>query len=177
LKEKLTSEQELIYNLVDGIRTVQDIIDRSLLGKFNASENLVDLFEMGLIEIAGVRTPSLIKKVRMINFREVLTFGYYGAFLAFIFLILIYVKPNFLQHLWDSKIERVDIETPMHLAHKTQLDRIKNALEIYYLEKGQYPSHIEELISAKLLQKSDLFYRKGVSYQYELKDGKYFLKH
>src|SRR4030067_72031 len=36
LKEKLTSEQELIYNLVDGTRTVQDTIDRSLLGKFNA---------------------------------------------------------------------------------------------------------------------------------------------
>lgn len=177
LKESLTSEQELVYNLVDGVRTVQDIIDRSLLGKFNACENLVGLFEMGLVEIAGVRTPGLIKKVRMINFREILTFGYYGAFLALIFLILIYVRPDFLQHLWDSKIERVDIETPTHLAHKTQLDRIKNALEIYYLEKGQYPSHIEELISAKLLRKSDLFYRKGVSYQYELKDGKYFLKH
>ena len=32
LKEKLTSEQELIYNLVDGTRTVQEIIDRSLWG-------------------------------------------------------------------------------------------------------------------------------------------------
>jgi len=63
------------------------------------------------------------------------------------------------------------------LVHKTQLERIKNALEIYYLEKGQYPSQLEDLISAKLLQKSDLFYRKGVSYQYELKDGKYYLKH
>ena len=52
LKEKLTSEQELIYNLVDGTRTVQEIIDRSLLGKFNASEILVDLSEMGLIEMA-----------------------------------------------------------------------------------------------------------------------------
>jgi hypothetical protein len=71
----------------------------------------------------------------------------------------------------------VDIEIPTHLVHKTQLDRIKNALEIYYLEKGQYPSQLEELISTKLLQKRDLFYRKGVSYQYELKDGKYFLKH
>ena len=177
LKEKLTSEQELIYNLVDGTRTVQDIIDRSLLGKFDASEILVDLSEMGLIEMTGVRTPSLIKKVSLINFRQVLTFAYYGAFLAFIFLMLIYFKPNFLQHLWDSKIERVDIEIPVHWAHKTQLDRIKNGLEIYYLEKGQYPSRLEELISAKLLQKSDLFYRKGVSYQYELKDGKYFLKH
>jgi hypothetical protein len=177
LKEKLTSEQELIYNLVDGTRTVQDIIDRSLLGKFNTSEILVDLSEMGLVEISGIRTPSLIKKVSMVHFKEALVFVYYGAFLVFIIMLLIYFKPNFLHHFWDSKIERMDIEIPSHLVHKTQLDRIKNALEIYYLEKGQYPPQLEDLISAKLLQKSDLFYRKGVSYQYEFKDGKYFLKH
>ncbi len=162
---------------MDETRTTQEIIDRSLLGKFNASEILVELSEMMLIEMVGVRTPSLIRKVSMVNFREALAFVYYGAFLVFIFLLLIYFKPNFLHHFWDSRIERVDIEIPMHLVHKTQLDRIKNALEIYYLEKGQYPSRLEDLISTKLLQKSDLFYRKGVSYQYELKDGKYFLKH
>jgi len=162
---------------VDGTRTVQDIIDRSLLGKFNASEIVMDLSGMGLIEMAGVQTPGLIKKVSMFNFRRVLTFAYYGGFLIFIFLILFYFKPNFLHHFWDSTIERVDIDVPMHLVHKTQLGRIKNALEIYFLERGQYPSRLEELITAKLLQKSDLFYRKGASYQYELKDGKYLLKH
>ncbi|HUL20228.1 MAG TPA: DUF4388 domain-containing protein [Thermodesulfobacteriota bacterium] len=177
LKEKLTSEQELIYNLVDGTRTVQDIIDRSLLGKFNASEILVDLSGMGLIETAGVRTPGIIKKVSMVNFRRALTFAYYGGFLILIFLVLFYIRPSFLHHLWESKIDRVDVDVPVHLLHKTQLDRIKNALEVYLLEKGQYPSRLEELITAKLLQKSDLFYRKGASYQYELKDGKYLLKH
>src|SRR3972149_6202578 len=177
LKEKLASEQELIYNLVDGTRTVQEIIDRSLLGKFNASEILVDLSEMGLIEMAGVQTPGLIQKVSMFNFGRVLTVAYYGGFLIFIFLILFYFKPNFLHHVWDSTIERVNINVPMHLVHKTQLGRIKNALEICFLERGQYPSRLEELITAKLLQKSDLFYRKGASYQYELKDGKYLLKH
>jgi hypothetical protein len=177
LKEKLTSEQELIYNLVDGTRTVQEIIDRSLLGKFNTSEILVDLSQMGLIETGGVRTPSFIKKVSMVNFREAITFIYYGAFLVFIFLLLIYFKPNFLYHFWDSKVERVDIEIPSHWVHKTQLERVKNALEIYYMEKGHYPSQLQELISEKLLQRSDLYYRKGVSYQYELKDGRYFLKH
>ncbi len=177
LKEKLTSEQELIYNLVDGDRTVQEIIDRSLLGKFNASEILMDLSEMGLIETARIQTPSLIKKVRVFHFREALTYLYYGAFFVSIFLFLVYFKPDFLNHFWDSKIERADFETPTHWVYKTRLDRVKNALEIYYLEKGQYPSHIEELVSARLLKKSDLFYRKGVSYRYELKDGKYFLKH
>jgi hypothetical protein len=63
----------MIYNLVDGTRAVQDIIDRSLLGKFYASEILMNLLEMGLIEVVGLQTPSLIKKVRMINFRETFT--------------------------------------------------------------------------------------------------------
>ena len=177
LKEKLSSEQELIYNLVDGNRSVQDIIDRGLLGKFNTSEILVDLSGMGLIEMAGVRTPSLIKKVGLVNVRQALTVAYYCGFSALIVLVLIYVRPSFLHHFWDSKIERVDIDVPTHLVHKTQLDRIKNALEVYSLEKGQYPSRLEELITAKLLAKSDLFYRKGAPFQYELKDGKYLLKH
>jgi hypothetical protein len=177
LKEKLTSEQELIYSLVDGTRTVQDIIDRSLLGKFNASEILVDLSGLGLIEMAGLRTPGIIKKASMVDYKRVLTFGYYGGVLILIFFVLFYIKPSFLRHFWDSKIDRVDIDVPVPLVHKTQLDRIKNALEVYLLEKGQYPAHLEELISAKLLEKSDLFYRKGASYQYEVKDGKYLLKH
>ncbi|NWG04828.1 MAG: DUF4388 domain-containing protein [Syntrophaceae bacterium] len=177
LKEKLTSEQELIYHLVDGTRTVQDIIDRSLLGKFNTSEILVDLSEMGLIEMAGVRTPSLIKKVSMVHFKKALVFAYYGAFLIFLIALLIYVKPNFLRHLLDSKIERVDIEIPTHRVHKAKLERIKNALEIYYLEKGQYPARLEDLISERLIQRGDLIYHKGAPFQYELKEGKYILKH
>jgi hypothetical protein len=147
------------------------------LGKFNASEILSYLLEVGLIEIASVQTPSLAKKVGMINFREALPFVSVGGCLFLIFLLLIYFTPNFLRHFLDSRIERVDLEIPTHLVHKTQLDRIKNALEIYYLEKGSYPNHLEELVSAQLLRKNDLFYRKGISYQYELKDGKYFLKH
>jgi hypothetical protein len=163
--------------LLDGTRTVQDVIDRSLLGKFNASEILVDLSAMGLIEMAGVRNPGLIQKVSIVNIRQILTFACYGGVLVFILLVLVHFKPNFLYHLWDSRIQRADIEAPMHLVHRTQLDRIKTALETYYLEKGQYPSRLEELITARLLRKNDLFYREGASYQYELKDGKYLLKH
>ena len=177
MREKLSSEQEMIYTLVDGNRTVQEIIDRSLLGKFYASEILLNLMEMGFIEVAGIRTPSLVKKVKMINFREAMAFIYYGAFLIFIFFLLIYFKPNFLHHFWGSKIERVNIETPSLFVHRAQLERIKKALDIFYLEKGTYPEKLEELVAANLLRKSDLFYRKGVAYQYELKEGRYILKH
>jgi hypothetical protein len=177
LKEKLASEQEMIYNLVDGQRTVQEIIDRSLLGKFNASDILADLMEIGLIEVARIHTPNLIKKVSGLRIKEALTYFYYGASLVVIFSLLVYFKPTVLQHLGNSKIERANIEIPLNLAHQTQLKRIKDALEIYYMENGKYPDRIEELISSHLIGKDDLYYRKGVSYQYELKDGRYYLKH
>jgi len=176
-KEKMTSEQELIYNLVDGTRTVEEIIDRSLLGKFNTSEILNGLLEMGMIEIVGIQTPTLIRKVSRINVTEAISFAYYGGGLVLIFLILFYFNPNFMHHLWDSYPQSVDVGVPTHLAHKAQLTQIKNALELNYLEKGQYPNRLDDLVSAGLLRRSDLFYRKGISYQYELKDGKYTLKH
>lgn len=176
LKEKLTSEQELIYNLVDGTKTVQEIIDRSLLGKFNASEILVELSEMGLIDIVGVKTPSLIKKVRMINFRETLTFLYYGLFLTFILFLIIYFKPDVMNHLLKAKIERVDIDVPGYMLHKAKLERLKNALEIYFIENGKYPNRLEDLVTSRLINKEDLVYRKGIPYQYELREGRYFIK-
>jgi hypothetical protein len=176
-KEKLDSEQELIFNLVDGTRTVEEIIDRSLLGKFNASEILNGLIEMGMIDVVGIRTPTLIKKVSRINIKEALGFAYYGGIVVLILLIFLYFKPAFMRPFWDSRIESVDIRVPKGLVHKTQLLQIKNALEVYYLEKGQYPNRLDELVSTRLLRQDDLFYRKGISYQYELKDGKYILKH
>jgi hypothetical protein len=176
-KEKLDSEQDLILNMVDGNRTVEEIIDRSLLGKFNATEILNGLLEMGMIEVVGIRTPTLIKKVSRINIRETLGYAYYGGIVVAIVLILVYFKPSFMQHLWDSKIESVDVGAPTRLVHKNQLHQIKNALEIYYLEKGQYPARLDELVSSRLLRRDDLFYRRGISYQYEVKDGKYILKH
>jgi len=125
----------------------------------------------------GVATPTLVKKVSMLHLREALTFVYYGAFLLALILVFAYFKPSFLRHFWDSGIEQASIDTPEVLVHKTQLKRIKNALEVYRLEKGQYPGNLNELVSAELLTKDDLFYRRGGSYQYGLKDGKYFLKH
>jgi len=177
LKKQLTPEQELIYNLVDGSLPVEEMIDRSLLGKFIASEIIVNLLEMGLIEKVGILPPEFVEKTGLIQFRGALPFVWYGAFLGLFFLLILYFKPNVLHHFWDLKIERADINVPTHFIHGIQLDRIKNALEVYYMEKGEYPSHLEALISAQLLQRSDLFYRKGVTHHYELKDGKYFLKY
>jgi hypothetical protein len=176
LKEKLTSEQELVYNLIDGTRTVEEIIDRSLLGRFNTNEILNGLLEMGLIESVGVQTPNLVQKVSKVNVREVLGYAYYGVVLLFVLMLFVAFKPTVWHHVRDSKIASVEMEIPIHLVYKTQLHRLKNALEVYYLEKRQYPSRLEDLVASGLLRPSDLHYRKGISYKYERKDGTYTLK-
>ncbi len=177
LEDKLTSEQQLIYHLVDGQRTVQEIIDRSLLGRFNASDILAGLMEIGLIEVARVETPSLLKKVSAFRYKEALPYAAVGALLVGIVLLLVYFRPSVAHYLSHSRIERASIEIPVHLVHRAQVQRIKDALEVYYLESGKYPDRLEELVSARLLRKDDLYYRKGIAYQYELKGGKYYLKH
>jgi hypothetical protein len=134
------------------------------------------LLEMGLIEVLGVHTPGLVKKASKINPRELLGYLSYAGLILFLILVFIYFKPGLLHHVRDSRIASVNIEIPTNLAHRTQLQRLKNALEIYYLERGQYPSDLKELISANLLREEDLYYRKGISFQYERKDGTYILK-
>jgi hypothetical protein len=175
LTEKMTSEQEMIYHLVDGSRTVEEIIDRSLLGRFNASEILGHLSEMGLIEPVGIRTPTLIRKVSRINLRETLTYVSYGAFLLLVFVLIASFKPESLHHFKESTIESVDIGVPTHILLHIQLQRIENALDIYYLQNGSYPGRLEDLETSRLLKTGDLFYRKDMRYRYELKDGKYLL--
>ncbi|MFB3885024.1 MAG: DUF4388 domain-containing protein [Thermodesulfobacteriota bacterium] len=177
LRKDLTPEQELIYKFVDGNRTVQEIIDRSLLGRFSTSEILAYLLEVGLIEIVSVQAPSLIRKVSTFNFKEVLPYASITGALVLLFFLFAFLTPNFFRHFVSSKIERVDIGRPAQLVQKSQLDRIIHALETYYLGEGRYPDHLEELVSAQLLQKGDLFYQKGISYQYELKGDRYYLKH
>jgi hypothetical protein len=176
LRERMTSEQEMTYNLVDGTRTVQEIVDRSLLGKFHASETLVNLMDLGLIEIAGLQSPTLLKRVQRVDFRKALIPICCGLFLALILAGALVLRPDLLHLVWESRLDRVDVGTPTSFIHRTQIQRIRNALEIYYLEKKKYPERLDELLSARLLQEADLFYQKGAPYQYELKNGKYFLK-
>jgi hypothetical protein len=123
---------------------------------------------MGMIEVVGIRTPTLIKKVSRINIREVLGFAYYGGIVFVILLILVYFKPSFMHHLWDSKIESVDVGTPTRLVHKTQLHQIKNALKS--ITEGQYPNRLDGWSLPACYGVTFLPTRIS---QYELKDGKY----
>ncbi len=60
---------------------------------------------------------------------------------------------------------------------ETQLLKIKNALNVYFLEKGKFPESLEELVKAQLIGSKDLNFPPGVEYNYILQeDGSYQLE-
>ncbi len=170
-KGKLTPDQEAILGLAGESFTVQEIIDQSLLGKFHTSEILVNLMEMGLIESAGIRAPGLIKKMGRANLGKAVSAGYYPAFLFLVVVAVACFKPDFLDHVSESGIGRPGVGFPSRLVHQAQADRIKNGLRISYLEKGEYPKQLEELIPAQLIGRGDV-----IDFQYERKDEGYSLR-
>lgn len=54
-KVKLNGSETVVFDLIDGKRTVQDIVDRSLLGEFNTCQALAGLIDKGAVAIVGRR--------------------------------------------------------------------------------------------------------------------------
>ncbi len=168
---KLTPDQESILGLACGSLTVREIIDQGLLGKFHTSEILVNLMEMGLIEAAEIQAPGLIKKMGRLDLGKAVSAAYYPAFLLLVGVAVASFKPDLLGHVWKSGIERPSVGFPSRLVHQSQADRIKNGLRISYLERGEYPKKLEELIPAQLIRRKDI-----IDFQYERTDKGYTLR-
>jgi competence protein ComGC len=70
-----------------------------------------------------------------------------------------------------------DIASYKKVFAKTQFQKIKNALNVYFLKTGNYPVSLEDLVYAGLIKKDDLTYPGGVKYGYHLQaDGGYRLE-
>ena len=54
-QEKLTTDQKLVYELVDGTRTVREIMEASLMGRFETCRILSELLKKGLIRRAKIQ--------------------------------------------------------------------------------------------------------------------------
>ena len=61
----LTYNQKVIYDLVDGERTVKDIVEKSLMGRFDTCSILADLLQMGYIRKAKIEKAPLYQRIEI----------------------------------------------------------------------------------------------------------------
>jgi hypothetical protein len=146
-------QMEVIYDLIDGLRSVREIIARSFVEEFETCKILLLMIDAGLIEPTATAIPQKEKKKRFQVTRTLANPGAYllaGVLTLLLFLGLITTR---LSHFPLSQKEVQGWQVFQDSLKKVQEAKIKNAREVFFLEKNRYPKDIDEMAKEGLLNR------------------------
>jgi len=161
-----------VYQLIDGKRSVQEIVDGSLMGRYAACKILVELLQDGIIKPAGRKTFGVPEKSHTVL--DIL-FGpaAYALLLVVCLAVSLYAPSGFPASILPSAFR------DGHRPHAIDLygiiiqqRRIAYGLEAFYFQHAAYPRSLSELINAGLIPAglpTDIFSYASDSGRYELR--------
>lgn len=170
----LGPETEAVLNLLDGQRTVQDVILRSRLPRFDVLKHLAVLLNKKVIapveKSRQVESPPAGKPVKAGNSSRISVY--------------VLTAVTIIVTLWQlggAVIKTAKPYSPREgagqsapaLMEEIQLRRIKNALEAYNLINGKYPATLELLSEAGFISSSEIKEFKQNNYKYEVTNTGY----
>ncbi len=171
-----------VYELVDGRRTVGDIVDRTFLSEFEGSKAFFDLLSRGLVEEAR-RTGVVDERgVSSVEVPIVRPSRLVPAVLAAVLLVLLGATA-LIQHrnalnAFTVPGRRVAAVAGFRKAISlSRLRRLSEAIDAYYLTQGRFPDSPEAIVQAGLLGPGEILDPWGRAYRYILQGetGKYYL--
>ena len=152
----LDSDEERVCALVDGQRSVQDIIDASLLGRFYACKTLVRLLERGSIRLLSKRAETKVDNKNTLA-RAGISIASCCSLVGVVALIF-FLPGSFLEStLPVIRLLRCEHTTALQQAFvRDEAAKLEKALEIYRLITGAYPETLRELADHRILSKQDI---------------------
>jgi hypothetical protein len=147
--EKVISlEDKKVFQLVNGNRTVKDIINIGRLGEFETIKALVSLMEKQLIDISfEVEEKKEIKAA--VSLQGVLFKGiFFGVFFILI-VVLFFSYPRIVSNFSISEGTRAMFTQTQTKAEK---NNITYPLSTFYLLNGRYPDDLDELSAGGYLE-------------------------
>jgi len=180
--QTLGPRENTVLGLVDGARTVQDIIDVGRLGEFETCKTLYGLLSLNLIRSrepaaptapaaaapAGARTRGGRAGASRAPEYGIIAAVVLLAVAAFLFNPFGVVSLGFRAS--ESRRESAA------LADAVRLRRVRLALEVFYLEKQAYPASLEKLAESGLLRKRELRDATGTLFSYRPAERDYRLE-
>lgn len=136
-----------VYQLIDGRRSVQEIVDGSLLGRYAACKILAELLQDGIIRHAG-RKETGAQSQRFSLIAIVLGPGAYMLLAALVAISIILptgFPTTFLPIAFRQSYDQRSVDASVEQMH---LRRITYGLEAFYLINNRYPQALTELASA-----------------------------
>jgi hypothetical protein len=155
----LSEDHDAVYRLVDGTRSVQEIIEVSLLGKFATLEILASLLEGGDIKEVGIKREGAESPVQsgpmFQGLKQRPMYVGYAVGLGFAFILLVAsFYPFKLGFLWGNPWGETS-STRGYIAEVRQ-ERVEWGKKIFFVERGRYPVNLRELVDAGILSEEDL---------------------
>jgi len=173
-EEGLDDEEMIVYSLLDGKTTIQEIIDRGLLGRFSTVKILLDLNKRGYIESIKPDIKGVDKKV-MFNFMSLIKPLSYAAVILMLAAVFIFpfISPHNIFPFINSEVFNQSIINS-YLKNRS-IARVEKALEMYRMKEGPYPVKLSDLVTDGFLRKRDLELRSNEYLQYVRSDKRYKL--
>ncbi len=166
-KSGLSAREQAIYGLVDGERSVQDLIDVGKSGEFETCKILYGFLSVGLIrqvqEAVPQRPARGSRDRRQLPLTGVVVVT---GFAALLFAALLFNPWSFFAMSYHAQQSRWEVGA---LRDDLKIERLRHALQVFFLEKQTYPYALEKLVEDGLLRDIDLrdhrrrpfFYRGG----------------
>jgi hypothetical protein len=137
----LTVEDRKVFDLVNGTRTVKDIINIGRLGEFETIKALVSLMEKSLIDISFEIEEEKVKKPA-VSVQNVFLQSIFAAIFFIMIVFLFFFYPRVVSNFTITPERRAAFD---YSQATTAMDNVKYALSTFYLINGRYPDDIQEL--------------------------------
>ena len=184
----LSEEDRKVYQLVDGKRTVQEIVERCSLSEFDTCRILYELIGRQLLEevrTGGPKTapaaPAPAAGARRATPRPLLAVGY---------LILVAAAGGLVMRRGETIVRglgqggsatpyltpligRDDVRSIRDSIARSRMQRIDFAIQVYFLRNRGYPENLARLVTDHLLKPSAILDPLGRSFEYEVLPGGY----
>ncbi len=185
----LNDQEGMVFNLVDGRRSVQEIVERSTMSEFDTCRILFDLIGRHLLEeVKGPgpkAAPAAALPGRAVSGASPLLVGIgYVVLIAALGAALTVRSRSWMRgtddHSWQGILAGALFRTPTieslgRSVRAGRLQRIDFALQVYYLLNRGYPESLRYLVTSHLLKPEAITDEKGAEYRYRVVPGGYEL--
>jgi len=148
----MTYNQKIVYDLVDGKRTVQSIIEKSLMGRFDTCNILSELLRQGYIRKARIEKVPIYKKIEIRSSKFL-----FNILSGVLVLLAIYFSVRYINWLATfntrhaAEIRAVE---ESHIKHVVMPILFEKYLS-YRLETKTYPSSLLDLSASGYISKKE----------------------
>ncbi len=153
-QSKLSVQERTIYGLVDGERSVQEIIDVGKIGEFESCKVLYGFLSVGLIrEVRETPSAYAARGARKRRTFPLFDLTAVAGSLVLVAILLLFNPWSFFALNYNVGQSREEVGA---LKDDLKIRRLHHALQGFYLEKQDYPPTLGKLVEDRLLDGEDV---------------------